>query len=765
MNHDAIRDAVKPELPGDITLHTRMCPICEANCGLLVYADACNKRLVAIQGDDEDPQSRGFFCGKGYAWTELHDDPNLVRTPLIRRGDEFVPATWDEALDLIGERLNTIRKAHGPDSVGFYVGNPIAHKPELLFYAPVLLGKLASRNVFSPSSVDTNPKFLSNALMFGDCSAMAVPDVDRTDFFVVQGGNPVVSNGSMMTAPGMAQRIKAIRARGGKVVVIDPRRTETAKIADQHIPILPGTDAWFLLAVVHELFAKNLVRLRAAEGRVRGLETVRALVAEYSPERVTSLCGVPPEVIRQLAQQFAAAEAGAWYGRVGTCTQRFGTLATWLQDVINVLTGNIDRPGGVMFPAGFIPPLVFNDKMVGETPPVNRWQSRVSGLPELSSLLPTAAMPEEILTPGEGQIRAFITMGGNPVLSNPNSQRLTKALDSLEFMVSLDIYVNETTRHADVILPSPPHAMHSDFPLFYTTVAVRNVAKWGGPIFELEEGQRYDWQILLDIAARISGVSRDELEESHLQTMLNKYLAEGMHPRAREVDPLKAREALGDRQGPDRLYDLLIRTGRHGDAFGLDPEGLNLEKLKQHPHGIDLGPMRPHLEEVLATPDRKIDLAPAYIVADMERLRAAQPEYGKPGALMLIGRREPLTNNSWTHNLPVLAKGRNRCTAMIHPDDATRLGLKSGAMARVFTAVGSIEIEVEVTDAMMPGVVSIPHGWGHDEEGTRLDIARRNPGANFNRLVDETMIDVPSATAVVCGVPISIEPITVLSVA
>ncbi|MCK9285827.1 MAG: molybdopterin-dependent oxidoreductase [Rhodocyclaceae bacterium] len=760
MNHPATQRELVPDASGDITVHPRMCPICEANCGLLVAADRRSKKLIGIRGDDKDPLSQGFLCAKGYAWTELHEDPNVIKTPLIKRNGEFVPATWDEALDLVGERLNAIRQKHGANAVGFYIGNPIAHKPGLLFYAPAVLEKLASCNVFSASSVDTNPKFLASALMYGDCSAVAIPDVDRTDFFVIQGGNPVVSNGSLLTAPGMAKRIKAIRARGGKVVVIDPRRTETAEIADQYIAIRPGTDAWFLLAVVHQLFAEGLVRLRGLEGRVRGVETVQALVAEYSPERVTSICGVPPAVIRQLARDFAAADAGAWYGRFGACTQRFGTLVSWLQDVINALSGNIDRPGGVMFPAGFIPSLAFNDKIVGDVVPVNRWQSRVSGYPEFAGLLPTAALPEEILTPGDGQIRAFITMAGNPVLSTPNSQRLSKAFDSLEFMVSLDIYVNETTRHADVILPSPPHAMHSDYPLFYVYLSVRNVPKWGEPIFPLEEGQRHDWQILQGIAARIGGVPAEDLEEAQLQAMIKKCIAEGRHPRAREVDPLAARAALGNEPGPDRLYDLLIRTGRFGDAFGLDPAGLNLQKLKQQPHGIDLGPMVPNLDEVLATPDRKIDLAPAYIVADMERLRTASAEYGRPGTLMMIGRREPRTNNSWTHNLHVLAKGRNRCTALLHPADAARLGLADGDRARVSTAVASIEIAVELTESIMPGVVSIPHGWGHDEEGTRLDIARRNPGANFNKLVDERVIDVPSANAVLSGVAVTVEAVS-----
>ena len=757
MNHVATRSEVSPESKSDITVHPRMCPICEANCGLLVEADSRTKRLISIRGDDKDPLSQGFLCAKGYAWTELHDDPNLIKTPLIKRDGKFVEATWEEAFDLIGERLGAIRKEHGANSIGFYIGNPIAHKPGLLYYAPPLLEILGSMNVYSASSVDTTPKFLSSALMFGSCDAVAVPDVDRTDFFVIHGANPVVSNGSLMTAPGMPKRIKAIRERGGKVVVIDPRRTETAEIADQHISIRPGTDAYFLLAVINVLFAENLVRLRHLEGKVRGIETIRTLANEYPPERVTAACTVPAEVIRQLARQFAAADSAIWYGRFGTCTQSFGTLSSWLQDAINVLTGNVDRPGGVMFPVGIIPVLVFNDAFVDGVPPVNRWQTRVSGLPEFCGTLPPGALQEEILTPGEGQIRAFITMAGNPVLSHPNSHKMVEALDSLEFMVSLDIYLNETTRHADVILPSPPHAMDSDFPSFYIYLSVRNVPKWGGAIFPLEQGQRHDWRTLSEIAARIAGITVEAFEENHIQALLKKMIAEGKHPLAGAIDPVAARAALGEAPGPDRIYDLLIRTGRNGDAFGLDPDGLSLEKLKQYPHGLDLGPMMPRLDEVLKTPDKKIDVAPAYIVADMGRLRAALPEYEQPDAMVMIGRRNPRTNNSWTHNLNVLAKGRNDCTALINTDDAARLGLATGALARISTDVGSIDIPVVVTDAIMRGVISVPHGWGHDKEGTELDVARRNPGANYNQLIDERLMDVPSGNAMFCGVPVTVE--------
>ena len=414
----------------------------------------------------EDPFSRGYICTKARALADLHHDPDMIRTPLIKRDGEFHEATWEEALDYTAKRLAEVRDRHGAEGVGIYLGNPIAHHPGLLLYTPLLLEALGTRNVYCAGSVDHVTKVLSSALMYGDCSNMTVPDVDRTTYFVAHGANPVVSNGSLMTAAGLPKRLKAIRARGGKVVVIDPRRTETASLADWHIPIKPSTDALFLFAVIHHLFASDRVDLGSAAPYVKGLDQIRELCQPFSPDAVADQCGVPAEVIRTLATDFADAESAVWYGRTGTCTQTFGTLSCWLQELVNILTGNFDQPGGMMFPAGIVPAILYADKYVDGVPPFGRWQTRAKGLPELSGVLPTAAIADEILTPGEGQIRAFITMAGNPVLSHPNGGRLEEAFSDLDFMLSMDIYLNETTRHADVILPRPSEFTHSNFHFF-----------------------------------------------------------------------------------------------------------------------------------------------------------------------------------------------------------------------------------------------------------------------------------------------------------
>ncbi len=734
----------------------RICPLCEAHCGTLVTAEPATQTIVGVRGDPDDPFSRGYICPKAYSMKELHHDPDVIRTPMIRRDGRLEPASWTEALDFAAARLKEIQACHGADSIGFYIGNPTAHHPGLLLYSPLLLEALGTRQVYCAGSVDHITKVLSSLLMFGDCSVMTVPDIDRTDLFVVQGGNPAISNGSLMTAPGMPNRIKAVRKRGGKVIVIDPRRTETAELADLHIPIRPGTDAFFLFGIICHLFEANLVDLGHAADFARGLDMVRSLARDFSPATVAPLCGVPAETIREVAETFAAAPSAVWYGRTGTCTQRFGTLCCWLQDLINILTRNLDRPGGAMFPVGIVPPVLYADRFEGEVAPFGRWGTRVANLPELSGVLPTAAIADEILTPGEGQVRAFITMAGNPVLSHPNGNRLHEALGSLDFMLSLDIYLNETTRHADVILPSPPEATHSNFHFFYMPFMVRKIAKWTPPIFDTAPGQPHDWEIFVGLVARLRGLSEAEVERAYVESWLTRFLASGQHPRCAEIGPDRAWSGLGDEGGPDRIFDLLVRTGPHGDAFGLDPAGLSVARIAETPEGLDLGPMTRQLPGLLATPDRLIDLAPAPIVADIERLREAAAEAGQPGMLLMIGRRHMRSNNSWMHNLNVLVKGKDRCTMMIHPIDAAARDLGEGDIAAVSSGLGVVHLPVEVTETIMAGVISIPHGWGHAQPLTRIDIANGHPGANANALIDEKLFDRPSINSVLNGVPVQV---------
>ena len=706
------------------------CPLCEATCGLEVALDA--GRIEAVRGDKDDVFSHGFICPKGASLKALHEDPDRLRTPLIKRGGGFVEATWEAAFAEIDSRLPAIPATHGKNSVGVYVGNPGAHNLGSLLYGRVLWKALGTQNFYTAGTVDQIPKHFSSGYLFGDGLSIPIPDVDRTDFLLLLGANPLVSNGSLLTAPDMRGRLKAIRSRGGRIVVVDPRRTLTAEAADEHLQIRPGTDALLLASLVHVLFAEGLVRLRHLDGHVDGVDEVHALMAPFAPDPVAPAVGVPADEIRELARALSAAERAAVYGRIGTTTQAFGTLASWLVDAINVLTGNLDHAGGAMFPLA-------PGGQTNATPRRRgfvhgRWRSRVRGLPEVMGELPVATLADEIMTPGDGQVRALITVGGNPCVSTPNAARLAAALDELDFMVSLDVYLNETSRHADVILPGPPPLARDHFDLVFYQLSVRNVANWTPAVLPTDLPQ--EWETIL----RLVGVVTGQGPAADVAA-LDGFVAAQAAQRA-GVDPA----VVAHRRGPARLVDIMLRGG---------PYGLTLADLEAAPHGLDLGPLEPRIPDVLTTASGKIEIAPPAITEDVPRLAAALEQ--APAQFVLIGRRQLSSNNSWMHNIAPLVRGANRCTAHVHPDDADKLGLVDGALAQVSSRTGAVTVPIEITDTVRPGVVSIPHGWGHDVPGTRGEVARAHAGVNSNVLADELLLDAPSGTAVLNGIPVEVK--------
>jgi anaerobic selenocysteine-containing dehydrogenase len=732
--------------------HFVTCPLCEATCGLEVRTR--DREVVSIRGDRDDVFSRGYLCPKAAALKDLDRDPDRLRTPLVRRDGRWDEVTWDEAFAEVDRRMRPILGEHGRDAVACYLGNPSAHNLGLLIYGRVLLRALGSRNVYSASTVDQMPKQVSAGLMFGTGLSVPVPDLDRTSHLLVLGADPLVSNGSLMTAPDVRGRLRAIRERGGRVVVIDPRRSRTAEHASEHHFIRPGTDAHLLFAMVHVLFRDGLVRLDRLADLVSGLDEVAELAKAFSPETVAPICGIDGETIARLARDLAAAPSAAVYGRIGTCTQAFGTLASWLVDVLNTLTGNLDRAGGAMFTraaAGAANTRGTGGR--GRGIRLGRHRSRVRELPEVFGELPVVCLPEEIETPGPGRIRGLVTIAGNPVLSTPNGDRLAAALASLDCMVSLDIYLNETTRHAHVILPglSPLETSHYDLALWQ--LAVRNVANYSAPVFPPPPGHHADWESVLRLTGIVLGQGPDADLEA-LDDLVATQQAQGAHA-THTVEEVLA--ALAPRRGPERLLDLMLRTGPYGDHFGTTPGGLSLATLEANPHGVDLGALVPRLPEVLRTPSGHLELAPTAIVADVTRLRESLDEV--PESMVLIGRRQLRSNNSWMHNVEPLVRGRERCTLLIHPADAARLGLENGDAASVRSRTGTIELPVEITDAIMPGVVSVPHGWGHDVAGTRLQVASRHAGVCSNRVADEDRFDPLSGNAVLNGLPVQVDAV------
>ncbi|PZG22942.1 molybdopterin-dependent oxidoreductase [Nonomuraea aridisoli] len=717
------------------TVH-RTCPLCEAVCGLTLTLGE-DGHVTSVRGDKDDPFSKGFICPKGASLGRLDEDPDRLRTPLVG-GRE---ASWEEAFDAVRAGLGRVADRR---SVAVYLGNPNAHTMAGALYVAPLVKSLGTRNVFSAATADQMPKHVACGLMFGHPMAVPVPDLDRTDHLLMLGANPLESNGSLCTAPDFPGRLKALRRRGGRLVVVDPRRTRTAALADEHVFIRPGTDAYLLFGMVHTLFAEDLV---TPSHDVNGLAELREAAKHFPPEAVARRTGVAAEVVVRLARELAAARTAAVYARIGTCTAEFGTLAQWLVDVLNVLTGNLDRPGGAMFPE---PATEF---LARRRPyAIGRWRSRVRDLPEVNGELPVATLADEIETPGDGQVRALITIAGNPVLSAPHGDRLDRAFAGLDFMVSVDPYLNETTRHADVILP-PPRVLqsgHYDFALL--GFAVRNYARYSPPALPLD-GRPSEGGILARLAQIASGLDGD-LDAYVIDDLLGKATrtpGSGVEGR----DPAELRDLLDGTTGAERRLDLMLRLGPYGEWSGKGD--LSLRKLLDHPHGLDLGPLEPRLDEVLRTPSGVIELAPEPLVEDVQRLRAKLAE--EPPEMVLIGRRHLRSNNSWMHNVPPLVGGSNTCTLQINPADAARLGLTGEAVVR--SAKGQVTVALEPTETIMPGVVSLPHGWGHSDSAQR--VAARHAGVSANTLTDETMIDVPSGNAVFNGVPVTISPTGVIS--
>jgi anaerobic selenocysteine-containing dehydrogenase len=687
-------------------------------------------RVTGVRGDDADVFSRGFICPKGASLGALHHDPDRLRRPLVRRGGELVEVSWEEAFAEIDRRLPPIIAGHGRDAVAVYAGNPSVHNTPTSLYGPVFYKALGTKNFYTAGTVDQVPKHFSVGHMFGQGFTIPVPDLDRTGHVLMLGANPLVSNGSLMTAPDVRGRLRALRERGGRLVVVDPKRSRTAELADEHHAIRPGTDALLLFALVNVLFAESLTNLRDLP--VNGVDEVRALAAPFTPEAVAGHTGIAADDVRRMARELAAAEHAVVYGRMGTTTQAFGTLASWLVDVLNVLTGNLDRAGGAMFPLAAAGQANARPKKRRGFQ-TGRWHSRVRGLPEVVGELPVATLADEILTPGEGKVRALVTVCGNPCLSTPNADRLADALGQLDFMVSLDVYLNETSRHADVVLPGPTPLERPHYDLALYQLAVRNVANWTPAALPGEMPQ--EWQTLL----RLTGIVMGMGPSADLSAM-DEFVANQMAQRYGVP--------LGDRTGPERLVDIMLRGG---------PYDLTLADLEAAPHGVDLGPLQPRLPEVLDTPSGRVELAPAAVTVDVPRL-AATLAAPVNGGLLLIGRRQLSSNNSWMHNLEPLVRGQNRCTAQVHPADASRLGLVDGGTAVVRSRAGKIEVPVEVTDAIRPGVVSIPHGWGHDVGGTRMAVASAHAGVNANVLADDQLLDALSGTAALNGIPVSVEP-------
>lgn len=694
--------------------HFRTCNLCEAMCGLEIKVE--NGVVTKIEGDKNDAFSRGHICPKAVALKDIYEDPNRLKFPVKRTKNGWQQISWETAFTEVVSKIKEIQTKNGNNSVAMYQGNPSIHNLGTTMNSPLFAKSLHTKSLFSATSADQLPHHFAAWQMFGHPMLMPIPDIDFTDYILIIGGNPIASNGSIMSVPDVANRLKAIQKRGGKVVVIDPRFTETASKADVHHFIRPGTDAFLLLAIIQTLFVENLVKLGRLVEFTDGIEFLKEISSDFTPEKVAKQTCISAENIRQLTYDFVAAKAAVCYGRVGVSVQTFGSIAQWLINAINVLTGNLDRTGGAMFTA---PAVDFLARAKTDNR-FNRWQSRVRGLPEFLGELPVATLAEEILTEGENQIKCLITSCGNPILSTPNGGQLDNAFEKLEYMVAIDIYINESTQHADIILPPATGLEVPHYDMTFHVLAVRNTAKFSEALFSKAEGAKYDWEIYQELAYRMN--SPDSSNEGFVG------------------------------EAPEVKLDLGLQFG---------PYQLSLQKLKENPHGIDLGALKSCLPKRLFTPEKRINIAPEILVKDIDRLRKTlyMSDLQNGFEYLLIGRRHLRDNNSWMHNSERLIKGRNRCTLMIHSEDAKNLGLEANALVKVTSRVGNIELPIEITDQMMRGVVSMPHGYGHARKGVQLDIATQHAGVSINDLTDELVLDELTGNAAFNNVCVKVEKI------
>ncbi len=688
-------------------VHYRSCNLCEAICGLEITTDGDS--ILEIKGDEKDPFSRGHLCPKAFALKDIYEDPDRLKTPVRKTNDGWEKISWKEAFDKVAEKICTLQDEYGLNTVATYQGNPNVHNLGSMTFGPTLLRQIKSRNRFSATSADQLPHMFAAYFMFGHQLLLPIPDIDRTQYMLMLGANPVVSNGSIMTAPGVRDRLNKIKNRGGKVVVIDPRRTETAKLATEHHFIRPGTDVYFLLSILYEILQNHGIRLGRVEGYINGTEHLQTIVESFAPELTAEITGIDAKTVKAIAGEFYEAESAVCYGRLGVSAQEFGGAVHWAMNMINIVTGNLDAEGGAMFPL----PAVDVLKTPGMNGHYNVWQSRLKQYPEFGSELPVVALADEILTDGEGKIRSLITIAGNPVISVPNGGNMEKALKALDFMVSIDYYLNETTCHADIILPPVFNLNTAHYDLILHAFGVRNTAKYSKAVFKKESNEKFDWEIFQEIAQRIA--KKRNRSSGGLKSILSKMF------------------------GPAWLIEVGLRSG---------PYTLSLRKLKKNPHGVDLGPLKPQLPGRLFTQDKKIHIAPEIFMNDLKRIRERMKSFIENRELfILIGRRHLRSNNSWMHNCPSLMTGKERFNMLVNPVDAEKKNIKEGQRITIKSDQFQFEVTASITEDISTGVVSIPHGWGHTHEEIQLTTASKFPGGNINQLAIGNKRDILSGNA------------------
>jgi formate dehydrogenase len=724
--------------------HRTYCRICEPTCGMIATVE--DGKLVQLRPDADHPITKGFSCPKGIEFVHVQNDPDRLLYPMRRtESGEFERISWDTALDEIGAKLRAIRAAHGGESIGWYAGNPSAFSHSHAIWAGGFVRGLGSKHLYTPNTQDTSSRFVASHLLYGSPTIFPLPDLARTSFLLMVGANPLVSRGSLVAAGNLRDKLTGIVGRGGRVVVVDPRRTETAK-AFEHVAVRPDGDAWLLLAMLHVIFAEGLDDATTTAAQATGVDVLRTAAARCAPEDAEARCGVPADEIRALARSFATAPSAAAYGRTGACLGRHATLVNVLLDALNVVTGNLDRPGGSVFAR---PPIDFTAlaSRLGLAT-FDTYRSRVGDLPEVLGQMAAPLMAAEIETPGPGQLRALIVSAGNPLLSVPGAQDFERALGKLDLQVGIDLYLNETHRHADYVLPATTFYERDDVPLPLAEIQLTPFIQWTDAVAAPRGEARDDWRIIDDLArqlgfAAVAGVASKWIGTSRVARLAQRAMGVGAH-----------------RLTPTKIVDALLRAGRDGDHFGLRRGGLTLAKLRAQPRGVVLAE---HVDTGVLTKrlkhrDRRVHLGDERIAAELTRLLDA-PEPSSDYPLLMIGRREVRSHNSWLHNTPRFRDATRRHRALVNPVDAAAIGVADGGPARVVSARGAIELPVELSEDVAPGTIAVPHGWGH--RGAGWQTANEAGGANVNELTSSALDDLEklSGMAHLNGVPVRLEKV------
>lgn len=675
------------------------CNLCEAQCGLRVGVEGA--RVTGVRGDPDDVLSRGHVCPKAHALRELYDDPQRLRAPVRRTATGWERVSWDDALSDVSARLRKVRRSRGRDAVALYVGNPVAHSHRAALGSQLLTMALGTKNRFDPNSQDSNPRLFACMQVYGDALSLPVPDVDRTDHLLMLGANPAASNGSQMGLGDVRVRMRGIRERGGRVVLVDPRRTESAAWADRHHFIRPGGDAALLFAMLHVLFSEGRVDARATAAASGGRE-LRELAARFPPSASD----------RRLASTRRRSARSRWssWRRAARASTRASVSARtpsgrWRRGWSRRSTSS---PGTSIARAG---PCSRRRPPTWRRSAASSWATTpgaggraCAGCPSSSGRSRRRRWPRRWIRPGRGGWWRSCASRATPCSRRRTASGWRALWRNLEHMVAVDYYVNETTRHARYILP-PQHVFETgNFNLLLSRFTVRNVAKYSPPILRTGDDTRDDWDILSNLAARVA---------------LPGPLHRACHRAGRDV--------------PERVLDLLLRLG---------PRRLSMRALREAPHGLDLGPLVPSRGDRVRTPDGRIRLAPPALVADVPRLEAWVDEHRRAGDLVLVGRRHLRGNNSWMNGLPSLAKGPDRKRLLVHPTDAARLGVADGDTVRVRSRTGRVSAVVGVTDDVMPGVVSLPHGFAQ---------------CSANDLTDDRLVEPVVGTSILNGVPVVLE--------